>query len=133
MGTLINWEAYDVMERVEGRVNEALEAWVNVELAGNAGILSFMVDTGFAGTLMLPIECAQILALPPKGREQFVGVEGKPFLATVTQIDISWLGDEFTVPAVISEAGDALLGSDMLVDAVLTIDYARGTVKIEKE
>lgn len=121
------------MAKATGVVNDALEAVVEVEFLVDAdGNLAMEIDTGFAGTLLIPREFADKHNLPVKGQEFLRTVEKNEFAADRTTVTIRWLGDEFAIGAIISEHGYALVGAEMLIDAVLTIDYLNKTVLIEK-
>ena len=45
---------------------------------------------------------------------------------------VIWLGKEMSVLIYISETDEALIGTEMLIDSVLGIDYKNLTVKITK-
>jgi hypothetical protein len=46
--------------------------------------------------------------------------------------EVKWLDDNFSVRIFVSETDEALLGVEMLIDAVLEIDYKNSTVRITK-
>ncbi|HEY0460849.1 MAG TPA: hypothetical protein VGC97_17060 [Pyrinomonadaceae bacterium] len=46
--------------------------------------------------------------------------------------EIKWLGDEFSLPVLVSESTEALIGVEMLIDTLIEIDYKNLTVKITK-
>ncbi|HEX9927686.1 MAG TPA: hypothetical protein VGB02_03975 [Pyrinomonadaceae bacterium] len=81
---------------------------------------------------MLPRETVSKFQLEVDGQEYFKAVEDTEFLAETTRLTIRWLDDEFEITAITSEHNYALIGAEMLIDAVLTIDYLNKTVLIEK-
>ena len=81
---------------------------------------------------MLPRETVSKFQLEIDGQEYFKAVEDTEFLAETTRLTIRWLDDEFEITAIISEHNYALISAEMLIDAVLTIDYLNKTVLIEK-
>ena len=50
----------------------------------------------------------------------------------MTTVEIKWLGNEFPINIPVSEAKQALVGTEMLIDTILEIDYKNLTVKITK-
>ena len=122
------------MGKINGTVSESLQALIYLEFFANGKFesLSCEVDTGFAGTIMLPRETVSKFQLEIDGQEYFKAVEDTEFLAETTRLTIRWLDDEFEITAIISEHNYALISAEMLIDAVLTIDYLNKTVLIEK-
>jgi clan AA aspartic protease len=114
-----------------GLVNENLQAIVKVELVNGAS-LNCLLDTGFHGTLFLPREFVEANSLSIVAQETFVAAESMKFQADTALAEIKWLGDEFTLPIFVSETDEALIGVEMLIDALLEIDYKNNTVKITK-
>ena len=68
------------MAEVNGRVNEWLEAFVVLSLT-NGDEIECLVDTGFAGNLLLPRSFIERNGLPIVGEELFTGVEDLEFTA----------------------------------------------------
>ena len=66
------------------------------------------------------------------GREEVVLVEEISAEIDTAIAEAIWLGEEFSIRILVSETGEALLGTQMLVDSVLEIDYQNSTVKITK-
>ena len=122
------------MAEITGFVNENFQAMIGLDFFADDAFesLNCEVDTGFAGTIMIPREIEKRFQLQIDGQEYFKAVENTEFLAETTRILIRWLGDEFEITAIISEHDYALIGAEMLIDAVLTIDYLNKTVVIEK-
>ena len=121
------------MARISGLVNAELEAVINVEfLVNQPEILELIVDTGFAGTLMIPREFVIKHGLPIKGQEELIAAEKTLFVADRTTVAVKWFDENIDVPAIISEHGYAIVGAEMFIDAILTIDYAKNIVVIEK-
>ena len=87
---------------------------------------------GFQGTLVIPRKFAQENSLTITGSEAFLGAENNRIEFDTAVADIKWLGDEFSLPVLISESTEALVGVEMLIDSVLEIDYKNLTVKITK-
>jgi clan AA aspartic protease len=112
-------------------VNEDLQALVEIELVSGATI-NCLLDTGFHGTLFLPRDFVEANSLPIVAQETFVAAESIRFQVDSALAEIKWLGDEFTIPIFVSETDEALIGVEMLIDALLEIDYKNSNVKITK-
>jgi clan AA aspartic protease len=90
-----------------------------------------LVDTGFDGSLIFPAEVADNMDLNFEAHQDFASVTGATFFASACATDIDWLGRRFRVAvARCGEVSEALLGSHMLKDCRLTIDYRYRTVTI---
>lgn len=99
----------------------------------NVGSFSIevLVDTGFDGSLIIPTQMASGLALKFEGFEEFHSVTGQMFVASSYSIEIDWLGRRIKVPvATSSEVSEALLGSHLLKNCRLTIDYGHRNIVI---
>jgi clan AA aspartic protease len=120
------------MASVVGNVNEALEARVHIRLIGPAGTLEVecIVDTGFNGGLVLPAATVSQLGLSIISHEVFSMVGNEQSSADVTLAQVEWLGELREVDVIVRE--DQLVGTALLADARLTVDYVGLTVLIEK-
>lgn len=115
-----------------GKVNEYLEPLITLELANGAKI-DCLVDSGFNGTLFLPLEFIAANNLNSVGEQEFHSVaQAESRFAEVFIADVRWLGDEFEVRIIGGEYGSALIGAVMMTEAKLEINYAVSTVVIEK-
>lgn len=114
-----------------GSVNEKLQAILTIELIAGSNF-DCLLDTGFQGTLVVPRKFADENSLIVTGRETFLGAENKSIEFDTAIAEIHWLGDEFSLPVLVSESTEALIGVEMLVDTILEIDYINSTVTITK-
>jgi clan AA aspartic protease len=89
-----------------------------------------VVDTGFDGGLMLPRAFADHLQIPVTGRLAFETVGGTRLFAMVGLASIEWLDEVRQIEVIISDANDALIGTELLEKTMLTIDYVSGEVTI---
>ncbi len=119
------------MAREEGSVNAELEAWVKVHTT-RGELIECLVDTGFNGALMVPREIATELGLSILGRVPLVTVDSIRIIAHIAEIEIELLGRRDWADVIIGEAGDCLLGTQLLKDAQLVIDYQAGTLAITR-
>jgi clan AA aspartic protease len=115
--------------QVNGYFNARDEPVIKLEF-GSVSV-EILVDTGFNGSLLIPSYIANQLDLTFEGPEEFQSVTGEPFLADAYSTEIDWLGTKITVPLATSrEVGEAILGSKMLKNCQLTIDYGNRIVTI---
>jgi clan AA aspartic protease len=92
-----------------------------------------LIDTGFAGGLIVPEKMASGLTLNFEGVDQFMTATGQEFFAPAHTVVTNWFGQRLQMAIAISaEVKEALLGGQMLEGCRLTIDYAERTVIIEK-
>ena len=109
-----------------------MEAVVILTLVNGAEI-PCLVDTGFDGAVVLPRAFVDENELPSEGGEWFRVVgRKKPVKAKKVTVGVRRLGQEFDVSGVVNEEGLALIGTEMLVDCRLTVDYVTGIVLIEQ-
>lgn len=116
------------MASLAGRVNDLLEALVPVRLVGGAEV-ECLIDTGFSGALVLPAEVVERLGLPVFGYEdRLLTVGGEETSAAVALAQVEWMGEVRSVAVIVKE--DFLLGTQLLEEAVLVIDYPNRTLTI---
>jgi predicted aspartyl protease len=119
------------MAQETGVVNEQMEAVIQLRLLSGATI-ECQVDTGFSGTLLLPETFVTAHGLPIIGSEDIRTVSVNSERALVALAGVTWLEDEFEVRVIVGQTEFALIGSEMMIDCRLEIDYAASTVIIEK-
>jgi len=102
-----------------------------VELGAGRAI-EFVIDTGFDGELLLPLDFAEILKLPLLGERDLLGVGGGTITAFTSIVKINWLGVERTTELILSEGTDQLIGTRLLRGTLLRIDYINNLVEIQK-
>lgn len=119
-------------QQIQGVVNDAMEAVVILTLVNGAEI-ACLVDTGFDGAVVLPRPFVEEHHLPSEGGEWFRVVgRKKPVKAKKVTVGLRWLGQDFDVSGVVNEEGLALIGTELLVDCRLTVDYVTRMVLIEQ-
>lgn len=119
------------MAEEKGFVNENLEAVLSIQTYEGAR-LECVIDTGFNGFLVLPREFTEKTSMSFVGRETVLMVEQNTIEIDIAAGEIIWLGEKISVRVLLSEAGEALIGTQMLADSKLEIDYKNSTVKITK-
>lgn len=119
------------MIQIDGYFNVTDEPVIEID-AGSLYI-QVLVDTGFNGSLIIPTQRFNQLRpiLKFEGPEEFISVTGETFLADAYSMKIDWFGKAIRVAvATCKEVDEAILGSHMLKDCRLTIDYGNRTVTI---
>lgn len=119
------------MAQEEGFVNENFEAILTIRLL-NGSQLECALDTGFNGFLLLPRKFIEDNSLPFVGSEFVIMVEENTTEVEVVSGEIIWLGETLPVRILVSETEETLIGTKMLIDSKLEIDYKNLTVKITK-
>ena len=119
------------MAQEKGLVNKNLEAVLQIRLLNGAAI-DCVLDTGFDGSLLLPRKFAEENSMLFLGPEKVMLVEKISAEIETALIKINWFGEEISIRIFVSEADEALIGTEMLVDSILEIDYKNLTVKITK-
>ena|SRR2546427_7160229 len=117
---------------LDGHFNANDEPALKLDLISS--FIQVLIDTGFAGSLIIPHSEAKNLALNFEGFEEFYTVTGHVFVAPAYSLEINWLGEKIKVAIATSpEVTEALLGAQMLKNCRLTIDYAKRTVEVVRE
>ena len=119
------------MMQIDGHFNVSDEPVIEIDLGSSH--IEVLVDTGFNGSLIIPTH--KFNQLRPifkfEGPEEFHSVTGEMFLADAYSTEIDWLGKRTRVAvATCREVDEAILGSYLLKDCRLTIDYGHRTVTI---
>lgn len=100
-------------------------------LKGSAKLRA-VIDTGFDGYLCLPVEVAENLGLELVGRMPTILADGSEKEELVFAGWVEFLEKRQTV--VISVTTDeALIGTSLLADCNLAIDFAAGTVNLSRK
>lgn len=120
------------MAYVEGKVNDYLEARVTVRLIAAGREVECLVDTGFSGALVLPARLVAEIGLPIIGHEKnLLMVGGARTSADLALAQVEWLGEVKSVVVIVED--EYLVGTQLLEDARLTIDYPKRTLSISRD
>lgn len=82
-----------------------------------------LVDSGFDGELCLPIEVAIPLGLELCGMESIELADGSVKNELLFSGTIQWEGKWRDVKVWLTSAGQALIGTELMLDRLLTIDF----------
>ncbi len=94
--------------------------------------LDFEIDTGFSGSLLLPIEYAEYLSDAPKGTEFFQQANGEVIGGLVGTATVMWFQQPKLVDVCFAETNVFLLGRKLLRHTCLSIDFNRRTLKLSR-
>jgi len=64
--------------------------------------IEVLIDTGFAGSLVVPQNLSDDLVLQFEGFEEFYTVTGQLFVARAYSVEANWLGERIRIPIAIS-------------------------------
>lgn len=115
-----------------GRVNSYREAVVLLRFQGGA-VIECVVDTGFDGALMLPRTFVSQIPISVIGELTFEMVGGARMSAAVGLTVVNWLEGLHQVEVIVSEGADALIGTELLIETILTIDYRSSRLGISTQ
>jgi clan AA aspartic protease len=98
-----------------------------LRLRGDSGTLEleFVVDTGFEGSLAIPLRCARQLALQPAGTRIRQLANGSTIRCPYYRVCVEWDEGERIVEALLLE-GQPLIGTKLIADHLLRVEAAEG-------
>jgi len=119
--------------KIDGFLDEELQPKISLVTRGRrkAAHTVFVIDTGFSGDICLPVGLAIELGLELLGRDIVEFADGtiKRELTFAGWVD--WYDARREVQVMLTDSEEALIGSGMLKDQKLTIDYPSRSVTIE--
>ena len=77
--------------RIHGYFNENDEPALKLDLISKS--IEVLIDTGFAGSLVVPQNLSDDLVLQFEGFEEFYTVTGQLFVAPAYSVEANWLGE----------------------------------------
>jgi clan AA aspartic protease len=106
----------------------------DITVGGSRGSakITAVIDTGFDGSICLPVEVAENLGLELVGRMTAILADGseKDELAFLGWVE--FLGKRQTVVMCLT-TDEALIGTGLLSDCALAIDFASSTVTVSRK
>lgn len=97
----------------------------------NGRAIECTLDTGFYGWLSWPREIVEEFGLPHVGEEVVETFGGGNQTCDLAAVEIIWLGEHVSVPVLVSQSNDRLIGASLLKDTILRINYCNGKVAIK--
>lgn len=105
---------------------------VDIEIIGarTSVALTALLDTGFDGYVCLPTDLAVTLGLALASRQWVEYADGRRERELMFAGEVRFLGDRVPVEVVLTEGDDPLVGTDLLADKTLYIDFTTGEIQI---
>jgi clan AA aspartic protease len=114
---------------MRGRVaDDGREAILPLTVVGRSGVraeVEASVDTGFTGSLCLPLDIVRSLSAPFVGRGVAVLADGSTVETSYHRVRVLWHGRERAIQALVTKGGP-LVGMTLLRGSVLTIAVSPG-------
>jgi len=102
-----------------------LSPYVEVIVIGNRGLIDIvaLVDTGFNGSLCLPMEVGAALGLEIQNMARATLADGTVKLEFVFGAQLDWDGELRFVDVVLTGSDEALIGTRLLEGKSLKVDF----------
>jgi clan AA aspartic protease len=110
-----------------GIVNAVLEATLPLEIHGPNGQtqVTAVIDTGYNGSLSLPMAIVALLAFPPLASRSVTLGDGSRRVLDFYEAEVVWDGQLQSIP-VLCVDGDALIGTALLKGYTMEVDFIVG-------
>lgn len=120
---------------MKGIVDESLRALLDVSVAavegGERHALTVWIDTAFNGGLVIPRSHMQRLGLKQASTTQAFLADGRTVDLETFTCHLEWFGERYRTQVVANDGEFALLGTLLLADRKLTIDYKTKSAVLE--
>jgi clan AA aspartic protease len=114
---------------MRGRVSDdGREAILLLTVIGRSGVraeVEAAVDTGFTGSLCLPLDIVRSLSVPFVGRGVAVLADGSTVETSYHRARVLWHGRERAIQVLVTEGGP-LVGMTLLRGSILTVAVSPG-------
>jgi clan AA aspartic protease len=119
---------------MKGHVDEYRQCWVEITIIGGREKVTVdaIVDTGFDGWVCLPIPIAIHLGLELYGLQTVELADGTLKEELVFRGKVIFGDEERWTEITLTSAQDTLLGTGLLADSVLTIDFVDRTLEVAR-
>ncbi len=117
--------------RVDDQLRALLPVSVSVSLDGNRTEILAWIDTAFNGGLTIPRNLAADLGLAEVSYVEAILADGKTVELPLFRCIIDWFGNRYETEVAASDGKFALLGTMLLADRDLHIDYKARTVELQ--
>lgn len=116
-----------------GYFGKAREPVVTITLHGSkARRIEVIIDTGFSGYLCLARRFRRHVRLRRVGREVFEYADGRRAELPVFLGRITFAGRRHEVLVTLTDARDSLIGTSLLRDLRVVLDFRRGIVRLSR-
>ena len=113
---------------MHGFLDELLQAFLTLDI--DQGPLDFLVDTGFAGTLVIGEELFDPTHAKWIGESEAELAAGQTHMFDLYEIEFLWLGQPTRMTAFVGPGKECLLGTALLNPHELRINYHQRTVEL---
>ncbi|MCX7420406.1 MAG: hypothetical protein NT013_12845 [Planctomycetia bacterium] len=115
---------------MDGFLDELNQAWLNLDFG--EGRTDFLIDTGFAGTLIIGEELFDTSRAIPAGFVDSTLAAGQSFRYERFDLSFEWLGVSVRLFVLVGPGTEYLIGTDLLSPHRLEIDYQRQIVQLHR-
>lgn len=115
---------------MDGFLDEFNQAWLNLEFG--QGRADFLIDTGFAGTLIIGEELFDASHAIPAGFVDSTLAAGQSFRYERFDLSLEWLGVAARLFVLVGPGSECPIGTDLLSPHRLEIDYQRRVVELHR-
>ena len=120
---------------MNGIVDKSMRALLDVSVAAAKGakrqVITVWIDTAFNGGLAIPRQHIERLGLKQASTTRAILADGRPVDLETFTCHLEWFGDEYRTQVVATDGEFPLLGTLLLADRKLTIDYKTKTVVLD--
>ena len=120
---------------MNGIVDESMRALLDVRVGaskdGQKQVLTAWIDTAFNGSLVIPRQHVERLGLKQASTTQAILADGHTIDLETFTCHLEWFGDVFRTQVVSNDGEFPLLGTLLLADRKLTIDYKAKTLVLD--
>jgi clan AA aspartic protease len=119
---------------LKGLVGDSLRALIDIRISANASTpghsVSVWIDTAFNGYLVCNRGLIQQLGLTQWAATDAVLADGSRITLESYIASIEWFGANVEVQVIANDGGLPLLGTELLAERLLQVDYKNRTVAI---
>jgi clan AA aspartic protease len=94
--------------------------------------LSAIIDTGFDGDLSVPTDIAIALGLELRTKRKYTLADGSVHSELAFAGKVRFLGEDREIEILLTDLDVPLIGTALLEDCRLTVDFANETVELKK-
>jgi len=120
---------------MEGYVDQEMRALLSIRIGQRNATPELQIyawlDTAFNGTLVLPKNVAVELGLPVESIAEAILANGELVELETYGCSINWLGKVYDTQIVTNDSEYGLIGTGLLVDRIITVDYKAKTVSVD--
>ena len=120
---------------MNGFVDEELRALIDVRVSavsqGSKQPLQVWIDTAFNGGLVIPRQQIETLRLKKASSTEAILADGQIVDVETFSCFLEWFGREYQTQVIANDGRVPLLGTMLLAERKLSIDYAQKTVSLD--